>query len=242
MTPAQLATDVRFRTQTDSTTFTDAAIMAKANNYIAEFSREAVKADEDVLGMIATVDLVATDTSREYSMPTGFMKMSRIEAKLDGSNWVRLEELNPVTYARTTDETTILENFTNLEGGAFFDLFRGSIWLYTGEVAATVTDGMKMWYHIYVSPLTDMTSTTDMSVAPSTTTAGLPREFHELLSRYISRDFKSSGDRGLQLAEDEREVLLRQDRMEAVYNLTGMNTNRSTLGLVPEDPSDGYDL
>lgn len=242
MTPAALATDVRFRTQTDSTTLPDVTIMALANKYIAELSREAVKADEDVLGMIATIDLTATDTSREYSMPTNFMKLSRIEAKLDGTNWVRLQELNPATYARTTDETTILSNFSNLEGEAYFDLFRGSIWLYTGEVESAVTDGMKMWYQVYASPLTDVTSTTDMSVAPSSTTQGFPKEFHELLSRYISRDYKSSGDRGLQLAEDEREVLLRQDRMEAIYNLTGINTNRNTLGEVPEDSTFGYDL
>lgn len=242
MTPAELATDVRFRTQTDSTTFSNTAIMATANKYIAELSREAVKADEDILGMIATVNLVTTDTSREYSMPTGFMRMNRIEAKLDGTNWVKLKELNPAIYARTTDETTILANFSNLQDDAYFDFFRGSIWLYTGEVSSAVTDGMKMWYQVYASPITDMTSTTDMSAAPSTTTQGFPREFHELLSRYISRQYKSSGDRGLELAEDEREVLLRQDRMEAIYSLTGMNTNREVLGIVPEDPTYGYDL
>jgi hypothetical protein len=38
--------------------------------------------------------------------------------------------------------------------------------------------------------LADLTGTTDLSIDPSTTTHGFPREFHELLARRVSIQFK----------------------------------------------------
>jgi hypothetical protein len=57
-----------------------------------------MKVDEDIFGVPATRDLVASSTSdfslREYSLPEDVMAVKTVEAKLDGSNWVRLKESN----------------------------------------------------------------------------------------------------------------------------------------------------
>lgn len=243
MTPLQLKTEIRFRTQTDSNTFPDADILRMVNIQKDRLADEAIRANEDLFGMVSTRDLVASSTGREYSLPNGLVKIKSVEAKLNGTDWVHLLETDVTRRQRATDEATIIADFTNDEGVASYDVFRNSLWLYTGTISATVADGLKLWMIIRPADLIDLTLTTDMSIDPSTTTFGIPTQFHLLLTRLVSRDFKQSGDRSMALAQDEQEVVIKEDIERAVMAVRNMNLSRAFKATLPVNEYDnGYDL
>lgn len=245
MTPANLTADVRARTQTDPTTFTDAEILRIANSYIEQLALDIVDANEDILGMILTRDLSATSSTREYALDDNVIKIKAVEAKLDGTNWVRLKELDLSEYERTSDETTIVAYFANTTDKAHYDIYRRSLFLYTGAISSTVTNGLKLWAIMYPASLTDLTSTTDMSTNPTTTTLGFPKPFHGILARLVSRSYKSSGDRVLQLSQDEEENVIRGDIAKAINHLSQFNLDRETTWKLPTGSDvwdDGYNL
>lgn len=202
MTYKQFADYIRLKTRTNSTTLSDANIMLLANMFIDEFAKDIVKVDEDYFGMPQTTDLVLNQ--REYPLPADLLnRIKYVEAKLDGTNWLTLDELDILSYRGTTDETTIASSFTNTKGGAKYDLFRGSLWLYSGSVIA-VSGGLKLWAFSWPARITDLSLTTDMSIDPSTTSHGFPRAFHKLLADRVIIEWKEVGDRPIPLTEREQ--------------------------------------
>jgi len=240
MTPIQLASYVRLKTKTNTTTFTDADIIVLANIYIDDFAKEILKVNEDYFGMPHTANLTANQ--REYPFPAEILNQIKfLEAKLDGTNWIKLKEFDLNTYSRTTDESTITSNFSNNEDEAFYDLFRNSIWIYSGTIT-DVTSGLKLWSFDYPAHLTDLSLSTDISVDPTTTTGGFPRAFHELLCRRIIIEKKGMGDKPIPLTDNEQ--LFKFDFENALDSLRPANLDRAVTGTLPdeEDESDnGYD-
>ena len=53
-----------------------------------------------------------------------------------------------------------------------------------------VTGGLRIWYIQYPVDLANLTGTTDLAVNPTTTTAGFPKQFHELLARRVGMERK----------------------------------------------------
>lgn len=120
--------------------------------------------------------------------------------------------------ART--EGNIQANYTNGGGALLVDAFgtmngkvagpnyeiqRRSIYLLSGDIstatlldssgnpgAASITNGIRLRYRAYPSDLTGLTdSTTDLSIDPTTTTFGFPKQFHELWARKAAIDWKA---------------------------------------------------
>ena len=239
MTPAQLTSYVRLKTKTNSTTFPDANILLLANMFIDDFAKEIIKVNEDYFGMPQTTNLV--EDQREYSLPCELLNQIKfVEAKLDGTNWVALSELDLTTYHRPTNESEIVANFANGEGQAFFDIFRNSLWIYSGTII-DVEAGLKLWSLDFPAHLDDLTSTTDMSVDPSTTTHGFPRAFHELLCRRIVIEKKELGDKPIALTTHEQKF--DTDFYRAIDSLRPANLDRAVKGELPAtDDDDGYEL
>jgi len=235
MTGANFASLVRFYTRTNSTTFTDANLVLIANTVKDDFAKEITKADEDIFGVSATRDLIASTTSREYDLPSDLMKIKRVEAMFDGTNWVKLFEKDLTDFRRAIgNETAITSQFSNKEGEAFYELFRKSLWLYSGTIAA-VTSGLKLWYIMYPEDLTtdDLSGSVDLSTDPDTTSAQIPRELHELWARRISITWKSTRDKPIPLTETER--LFGDDFKSAMEAITNPNLDRSIEGKIPDD-------
>lgn len=236
MTPKELASFVRFKTNTDSTTFPDTEIKMLANIYIDEFATEIAKINEDIFGVPQTTDLLLN--TREYPLPTDILNnIKMVEAKLDGSKFIRLKEFDLNQYQRTTDETTILSYFSNTEGHACYDLFRNSLWLYTGAVTAVV-GGLKLWAFSFPAHLTDLTVETDMAVDPSTTSHGMPRQFHRLLATKICIAKKSQGDTPVKLDAEEANFPI--DFKKAIEATSGMNLDRANVA-TPKDRTNEHD-
>lgn len=240
MSPKNIADYVRLKTKTNSTTFTDSELLLYLNLYIDDFAKEILRVNEDYFGTPQTTDLIADQ--REYPLPIETLNSIKyVEAKLDGTNWIYLEELDLNNYKRTTDETTITSIFSNEQDSAFYDLFRNSLWIYSGTIT-DVTTGIKLWSFDFPAHVTDLTSTTDLSIDPSATTHGFPRAFHELLCRKIIIEKKTSGDTALPLTEGEQAFVYDFER--ALDSLRPANLDRAVIGTTPVSADigdDGYE-
>lgn len=238
MTGTQFAQLIRLYTRTNSTTLPDSEIVIRGNVIKDDFAKEIAKADEDLFGVPATRDLVASSltdsTAREYTLPEDYLKIKRVEAKLNGTDWVEMDEFDLTEFHRTTNESEILNTFTNSEGGAFFDVFRKSLWLYSGTITAT-TGGLKLWYIAYPADILagDLSGTTDLSIDPTTITAGIPRQFHELWARKLSIDWKSNREKPIPLTE--RELNFDKDFEKAMSSMRNPNLDRELAGVLPDD-------
>ncbi len=235
MTFAQFTSLVRYKTKTNSTTFTDAEILILANTFKDDIAAQIVLANEDYFGMQFLRNLVAD--RREYALPDEIMNSIKYtEVKLDGTNWSHLEEFDLNSYKRTTDEATIISQFSGKDPA--FDLFRRSIWIYSGTPIANVTNGIKLWCIIYPADFTNLALTTDMSVDPTTTSHGFPRQFHELLARRVSIEYKSSLPKPQKLTG--REPYYDLDLQKAIQEITGANQDRTIIATVPYNDGQQY--
>ena len=235
MTPAQFATLTRLYTNTNSSSFPDADILAYANIFKDDMAKEIAKRNEDYFGMKFTRDLQAG--IREYGLPDEILNnIKYVEAKLDGSQQLRLDEFDLTSYERSTDEATIREMWTGRKPS--FDIFRRALWLYSGDAIITVVDGLILWAIIYPAEIADLTSTIDMASDPSTIEHGFPRQFHELLARRVSIAYKTSKDRPIPLSEKEQ--MFEIDLQKALSAISGMNLDRTFKATTPKDTGQDY--
>ena len=77
-----------------------------------------------------------------------------------------------------------------------------------------------------------------MSVQPSTTTHGMPREAHEIWARSVVIDYKNSKEKPIPLTEKE----LKYDAdLQLVLNaIKGTNLDRQNTGQVPYNDGSNY--
>lgn len=234
----EFATYIRYCTKTDSTTLTDAELVALANVKKDELAKEIAKTNEDIFGMTYLRDLEAG--VREYSFPATILSnIKAVEACVanGGTEFKKFTETDLTKYRGGTQEAAIRQNFS---GKYEFDIFRKSLWLLTGEEIVDVTEGLKLWAIQYPADITTslLASTDDMSVQPSTTTHGMPRETHELWARSVIIDYKNSKEKPIPLTEKE----LKYDAdLQLVLNaLKGTNLDRQNTGEVPYNDGSNY--
>lgn len=203
-----------------------------------ELAQDIIKADEDILLIPQYTSLVADQ--RDYAFPSDILsRIKRIEAKLDGTNWLKLDEIDLTSInAPVSTEANITYYFSNLDGGCFYDLLRKSIYLYSGTITS-VTDGLRLWCNTWPTAVTDLTGTTEMNVDPSTTTHGIPRAMHEIWARGVVIDYKQSREKPIPL--NEREVMYDKDKASAIATLKHGNLDRDVIGNLPPASKRGND-
>jgi len=239
MTPEKFATITRYKTRTNSTSFTDSEMLVYMSARQDELAADILKVDEDILLIPQFTSLVADQ--REYPFPSDMLsRVKRIEAKLDSVNWIKLNELDITQHDYPiTLEADITKYFTNNEGEAYFDIMRKAITIYSGTIV-DVTNGLRMWINTFPTAIGDLTeATTDMSVDPSVYTHGIPRELHEIWSRGVIIDFKSSREKPIPLTE--RELRYDLDKRTALQTLTHGNLDREIIGHLPPASARGDD-
>jgi len=236
MTPVQFAVLTRYYTKTNSTTFTDADILILANIYKDDICAQVAKnVGEDYFGLRFERDLIADQ--REYDLPNELMaRMKYLQAKLDGTNWKKLNETDLSIYGKSIDETTIRLEYS--ERDPEFDLWDQGIYILSGNAIINVTDGLLLWAIIYPADIANLTDTDDLSVNPDDYSHGIPKPFHELLTRRVSIAYKSSKDKPIPLSEKEK--LYEVDLAQAIQNLKDANLDRSVLPSVPYDDGSDY--
>ncbi len=235
MTPKHLNDYINLSCGTDDDTFTSADKLILINIYKDDIAKEIAKRNEDIFGIPMTDDLKADQ--REYPFPDEILNnMKGVEAKLDGANWSWLQEFDLNSMKRPTSEADIRNYFTGRS--PMFDIFRMSVWIYSGDAIIAVSGGLKLWVIIYPADITDLTSTTDMAVAPSNISHGFPRQFHELLGRRVAIHYKTSQDKPISLSE--KEMMYESDLEKALSAISGMNLDRTIVGSVPYNDGQDY--
>lgn len=241
MTPAELATYVRLRTRTNSTTLADAEILSLLNNRIDEVAGRIADVDEDYFLIPQTRDL--QEDVREYAFPGDILnRIKRAEAKFNGTDWIKLLGFDLANYDGATDETSIVARFSNDYGHAYYDIFRKSLYIYSGSIE-DVTGGLKLWAFSYPAHVTDLSSTTDMSQDPTTTTLGIPVSVHPLLADGVVIDWKQSREKPIPLNDREQLWEFRLQKALDTLKHVGMDTKVSaTLPPSSTRGNDGYDF
>lgn len=235
MTPVNLATLVRFYTKTDATTLPNATLLLLANNAKNEIAAEIVKCNEDYFLQRFYRDLEAG--IREYAIDDAILNQIKyVEAKLDGTNQLHLDEFDLNTYRRPTDETDIRNYFTSLR--PMYDITRRALVIYSGDAIIDVDDGLILYAPQYPADITDLTSVVDMVTDPSTTSFGIPTPFHELIARRASIMWKSAQEKPIPLSDLEKAYP--NDLQLALNSIKGMNTDRVLEASTPYDDGSQY--
>lgn len=249
MKALELATYIRFKTRTTTTTFTDAEMLPLVKFRQDEIARrlmDALSGEEDIFLTPETADLVASTSHRDYSFPQDTLsRIKRVEAALDGSNWIKLYPIDIEDYKATHLEADIINHFNNSQyssrgnpSGARYDVRRKSIFIYSGSITALV-GGLKLWCFNYPALLQDLTDNTDdLEDDPTTTTHGFPREFHELLARGVIIDYKESREKPIALTEREGNYEL--DLRKAIATVKRTDEEKEILGEVPYNDGSQY--
>jgi hypothetical protein len=205
-------------------------MLVMVNLFKDQVCQRALETDEDIFELPTYMNLVANQ--REYPLNSNILsRFSRVEAKLDGTNWLKLTEVDLTELdVPVSTEANITAQFSNEEGNAFYDIMRKSLWLYSGTITS-VTAGLKVWINTWPANLSSMTGSTDMSVDPSTTTHGIPRELHLVIADRVVIFWKGSREKPIPLTE--REVNWEFNLEKAIQTLKKTNYDREVMGTVP---------
>lgn len=226
MTGTGLATIIRTKTKTNSTTFTDAEILVYVNLKKDDIAGKIQSSLPSIWNMPALDDL--SDNIREYSFPEDLMNsMVNLEAKFTAAgNYVPVRHLARRHFKDTLQESLIVAEFDNLEPKYFRR--RKALYILSGTII-TVSDGLRLVYNAFPANLANVTGDTDLSIDPTTTSHGFPREFHELLSTAVSREYKSDNNIKFNRKDDEYDVDLENKLNEFSVGDTG----KSVIGSLP---------
>jgi hypothetical protein len=147
---ADLRAEVRFLTDTNTTSYTNADVDTHVNNYYDTVTGEIVKACDrwDFSGKIATTDTVANQQG--YNFPTGILTIKRAEYTPDGTTWYPLSLIDISSFNESSSDT----NTNQSSSKPFAELHDDGIYIYPTPTVST-TDGLKMWYQKDVEHLVD---------------------------------------------------------------------------------------
>lgn len=240
----EFAKYVRWLTSTNSTTFSDDEIVLVANTIVEEFAQEIAKVNEDYFGLVFNRDLVAGQ--REYGFPTEICNnMKRLEISIEGElddlgnlKYRVADEFDLNLFQHSTDEDTILKEFN--DKAPAFEIFGGSIYIYSGKSVIDVVDGLKLWAIIYPQKITiaDLTDNVEMDVPKTSTSFGLKRQFHRLLAVRTSIQWKQAREKPIPLRGDE--ITFDASFQSAIESVRGMNLDKAVVAQVPYNDGTQY--
>ena len=214
MTPAKLAALIRYKTGTNSTTFTDAEMLPLINTFKDEIASRIVGKNAGFFLVPSTFNLVANQ--REYRFADDHLnRMHKLEIKFSSSD-ARQPSSYIKDYLGSETESEIVKYFSNAQGEFAHTIRRRAVFILSGTIIS-VTDGGRIWYYAYPEDLTDLTSTTEWSTDPSTTTFGFPRQFHEIIARLVSIEYKGKQPKPISLSAKEKNVEIDlKEQLEAI--------------------------
>ncbi len=241
MTGTTFASYIREKTKTNSTTLTDARIVTLSNVVKDDLATKIItNVDEGYFDMEMVADLEAN--IRDYSFENGIVKNLRYaHAKLDGTNPSYLTEGDFSlfeTQKLPMDETNIRSLYAARKPQY---LITGiSLKILSGEAITAVTEGLKVVGEVFPEDIAagDLASSSDLSIAASTTTHRLPRAAHRVWAKMVVIEYKQSREKPIPLTEDEKKIEL--DLEELYKTLRKRNAVRSFTAAVPQDDGQNY--
>ena len=240
MTGTQLAALIRLKTSTNSTTFSNADMLVYVNLMKDDIASQIVERNNGMFLVPSTFNLVADQ--REYAFPDDMLnRLHKLEIKFAASD-SRFPSTYIKDYNGSETESEIVKYFTNSIGEFAHTIRRRAVLVLSGTIIA-VTGGGRFWYHVFPADLANMTGSTDLGVDPSTTTFGIPRQFHELLARRVSIEYKSNRPKPLPL--NALELNYNNDLKLALDAIAHIDNSGEIVGNLPSSSdmwNDGHDL
>jgi len=236
MTGASITSYIRRLTRTNSTTYTDADLLADINLFKNEIASHIQQVRPTIWNMPALDDLVADQ--REYAFPSDVLNhIVSLELKFTASgDYVLAKPIARKHYNDVLQESVIVSNFDNQNPRYF--IRRKALYILSGTIVA-VTNGIKLVYDAFPADLDNLTGTEDLSIDPTTTSHGFPREFHELLARRVSINYKNINN----IALNRQDLTYDIDLEKALNNFSTANLDESIIGTLPPSDSDnGFNL
>lgn len=245
----------RIGSKTNTSTYPDTQMLLNIKAMLPTYQQDVEGVNENYMGSIEHRDLRATGTgtyvdtgvtylSREYNLPSDMIpRIGKVYAKLDGTNWILLRSYD-LAEVGVLEEANITDTFTNNEGKSFgsagYMIFRGSLFLLTGEITSAVTAGLRIWTYSFADALTAIPvagSGDDVEFD----TFGIPEPLHEIFAIGLSRKWKSSQEIPVPLSAEEQEYyVLYGSRIE---KLKGLDRSKEIQFERPADKYDnGYNL
>lgn len=240
MTGTAFAAYVRKKTKSNTATFTDADIVAFANavkDDIAE--RIATDVDEHYFDIELTRDLEAD--VRDYTFPNDLLKHIRhAQAKLDGTNWVPLDEAD---LSHIDDVAILTESYiATLYGAkapAYYISGRG-LTILNGDGIDAVSGGLQLLGEVYPEDITttNLASSDDLSIPSADDTHRLPRATHKHWADMVVIEYKESRDKPMALTKKEQRIDI--TLAETLSKLVKRNTARTFVASTPRDDGQNY--
>jgi len=237
MTGVQLAALVHKKTKTNTTTFTLADMLVYANIFKDEIASKIQQRRSEIWNIPSLDDLA--DDQREYAFPSDVLNnIVSLELKFSAAgDYVIATPLARRHYADVLQESKIVNDFDNLDPRYF--IRRQAIYILSGTIVE-VTDGFKLVYNAFPADLADLEGLADLSVDPTTTTHGFPREFHELWARRVGIEYKNNND----MALSRKDLEYDRDLEATLDEFSIPNLDEEIVGALPPAShrgDDGYD-
>ena len=243
MTEAQLASLSRYKSGTNSNNFPNTDLQPLLNYFKDEICSLVTQSHGSYFLIPTTDDLVAA--RREYAYPrTVLNHIETVEVAFNQDSpieYILAKKIKRSDYNKSLAEANIANDFINDEPKYF--IRRRAIYLLTGTIsstvlgAATVAEGIRMTYRKYPENFASaLDGTTELSIDPSTSTFGFPRQFHELLARRVSMEYKDKN--GIVLSRSE--LNYEKDLQEQLNAISREDLSEAILSSVPTN--EGYDF
>lgn len=240
MSPSSITSLVRRKTRTNTSSYPDSELLADLNIFIEEIAGRIQQERPEIWNIPALADLL-TD-QREYAFPADVLNnLVSLEIMFDPSGDTDKDYKVATAVKRAPILPLSEENITGKydnENPKYF-IRRNSIFILSGGIV-DVTDGLKLVYNSFPAPVTDLTSTTDLSVAPTNITHGFPREFHELLARRLAIQYKDIKEKKLNREEQKYEEDL--ERKLSEFSRTDQSLEEIIVSPPSASIADGYNL
>ena len=238
MTPAAINTRINFYCGTDDTTFTQANKLPVVNSVKDEFASSIVSRAPSYFLIPSTFDLVADQ--REYGLGDDLLNsVHKVEIRFT-STGNRFPAGFLKSYKGSETEAEITKQFTNNPGEFFFTIMRRSLVILSGTIIA-VTAGGRLLSRIYPADLANLTSTTDWKVDPSTTSFGMPLQFHELVARKVAMIWKGPNNKKFNDLDNRFDIDF-ELKLSEISNIESTGERVSDMPTGADLFTDGFDL
>lgn len=244
MTGVNLADKIRKATKQNSASLTDADILLLVNPAKDELAELIAQHNEQMFVMTSLASLVAsTIAAREYSFPDDVLNsLVTVEVALDPNQPTNYVPVIPYPGGlqralRETDgltESKIASRFTNYH--PYYVIMRRSIVILSGTIQA-LSDGLKLRSKQYPADLASLAGTSDLSIDPTTTTFGMPRQSHRLWVDRCSIEWKGQHPNSVQLTK--RELDYDKNLLEMLKAIRMDDFGAEVFGSLPSEDSSG---
>jgi len=234
MTGTALAALIYKKTKATTLTYEAADMLVDVNLMKDEIASRIQQVRPTVWNIPTVCDLA--DDQREYAFPSDMLNnMVSLELKFTAAGkFVTATFLARRHYKDALEETKIVNDFDNLEPRYF--IRRKAVYILSGTII-TVVGGLRLVSNIFPADLANLTGVVDLSIDPTTTTHGFPREFHELLARRVIIEYKDNNEMKL----NKKELDYEDDLEKALDDFSTADLSAVTIASVPSGVQRGND-